>query len=100
MMSDSKVNSPVEFSAGDIYRQETPTEKFARKSKQDPFVPIGIAGLAVSLGYGAYAYRSRRGMSTSIYLMRLRVIAQTAVVGAMICGVGYSLVSSTLKKDE
>ena len=36
-------------------------------------------------------------MTTSRYLMRLRVIAQSCVVGAILVGVGYSALSN---KDE
>ena len=60
--------------------------------------PLGIAGTIATLGYGAYAYRFRGAMSTSRYLMRLRVFAQTAIVGSMIVGVLLTSMN-TAKKD-
>ena len=56
---------------------------------------IGIAGTLATLAYGAYAYRFRGAMSTSRYLMRLRVVAQGMAVGSMIIG---ALFASNLKK--
>ncbi|XP_033118414.1 HIG1 domain family member 1A, mitochondrial-like [Anneissia japonica] len=95
------VNKRIGIDTRDIYTPgESAVGKLSRKAAEDPFVPVGIAGFVVAVGYGAYAYRNRRGMSTSIYLMRLRVIAQTCVVGAMTLGVGYKMLASTFKKDN
>ncbi|XP_066921453.1 HIG1 domain family member 1A, mitochondrial-like [Clytia hemisphaerica] len=66
-------------------------DKFVSKMKKDPFIPIGFAGLLGAIGYGVYAYRTRGpAMTTSRYLMRLRVIAQSMVVGSIVVGVGVS----------
>jgi hypothetical protein len=43
------------------------------------------------LGYGAYNFKNKGQMSTSVYLMHLRVKAQSMVVGAMALGVTYAL---------
>ncbi|KAL5486812.1 hypothetical protein EMCRGX_G019344 [Ephydatia muelleri] len=72
-------------------------EKLIEKSKNDPYIPIGVAGTVAVLGYGIYAYRFRGPMSTSRYLMRLRVLAQSAIVGAIVLGVAFSS-SSTKSK--
>ena len=53
---------------------------------------LGILGTIGALAYGAYAYKNRGPMSTSRYLMRLRVIAQSMVVGAIMVGVGYTAI--------
>ena len=58
----------------------------------------GILGTVGALAYGAYAYRNRGPMSTSRYLMRLRVIAQSMVVGAIMVGVGYTAIKE--KKEN
>jgi len=64
-------------------------EKFISKAKKDPFIPIGFVGLLGALGYGVYAYKSRGpAMTTSRYLMRLRVVAQSMVVGSIVVGLG------------
>lgn len=66
-------------------------EKFVSKMKKDPFVPIGFVGLLGAIGYGIYSYKTRGpAMTTSRFLMRLRVIAQSMVVGSIIVGVGVS----------
>eukprot|EP00794_Sanderia_malayensis_P003048 gene3048-3510_t len=77
---------------------ESQKEKLVRKSKRDPFIPIGVAGLVAACAYGAYGYKNRGPMSTSRYLMRLRVLAQSAVVGAIMVGVGYAAFNNNEKK--
>ncbi len=50
-------------------------------------------GATLTLGtlvYGAYAYRFRGAMSTSRYLMRLRVVSQGAIVMAMVIGAAWT----------
>lgn len=75
--------------------------KLWQKTKDAPYVPLGIAGMVGMVAYGAYAYRFKGSMSTSVYLMHLRVRAQSMVVGAMTLGVGYTLLRDYyFKKDE
>ena len=52
----------------------------------------GIFGTLVMIAYGVKEYKNRGNMSTSMYIMRYRVIAQSMVVGAMTIGVTYQLV--------
>ncbi|XP_045505490.1 HIG1 domain family member 1A, mitochondrial-like [Colias croceus] len=73
------------------YREETHKERLARKSKESPFMVIGLAGLAAAVGYGGYAYKNRGAMSTSVFLMQFRVIAQGTAVGALTVGMAYTL---------
>lgn len=79
---------------------ESPTDKLKRKALADPFVPIGILGFVGAVTWGAYAYKKRGNMSTSIYLMRLRVIAQTCVVGAMALGAGFTMLKSFAEEKK
>ncbi|KAK2721457.1 HIG1 domain family member 1C-like [Artemia franciscana] len=84
--------------------EESQSQKLARKAKESPFVIAGLGGLASALGYGAYMYKNRGQMSTSVYLMQLRVTAQSAVVIALLGGVTYSLITqyvlSPKEKDK
>ncbi|CAH2099605.1 unnamed protein product [Euphydryas editha] len=82
------------------YHEETQGEKLARKSKESPFMIIGLAGLASAVGYGAYAYKNRGRMSTSVYLMQFRVISQGLVVGALTAGMAYSLYNNHFNKPK
>ena len=50
----------------------------------------GIAGMLATIAYGVYGYRNRGPMSTARYLMKFRVLAQGAVVSAMIIGAAIS----------
>lgn len=54
---------------------------------------IGMAGFCAVLGIGAYKYRSRGNMSTSMFLMQLRVASQGTVVGALTIGIIYSMLN-------
>jgi len=76
---------------GSVYDEEKHTSKLWRKMKEAPFVPVGIGGLIGAVGYGIYNYRNRGQMSTSVYLMHLRVMAQGMVVGAITIGMGINI---------
>ena len=51
----------------------------------------GVGGLLGAVAYGIYGYRNRGNMSTSVYIMHFRVIAQGMVVGAITIGVGMNI---------
>ena len=62
---------------------------------------LGFAGLVGALGYGVYAYKFRGpAMTTSRYLMRLRVVAQSMVVGSIIVGVGLTQFRNTAENKS
>ena len=46
--------------------------------------------MLATIAYGVYGYRNRGPMSTSKYLLKFRVLAQGAVVAAMIVGATIS----------
>lgn len=59
----------------------------------------GLLGLVGVCGFGAYKYKHRGGMSTSVFLMQLRVAAQGTVVTALTVGLAYTLAKEHLFKD-
>lgn len=60
-----------------------------------------MAGFFAVAALGAYNYRNRGKVSTSVYLMQLRVAAQGTVVGTLCLGLIYSMVNRYLiKKDS
>jgi hypothetical protein len=77
---------------------------FWDKTKEAPFVPLGILGTAGMIIYGTTHYKNRpKGQALSVYLMQYRVIAQSMIVGAMTLGVSYALIKDYLyppKKEE
>ncbi|KAK7092490.1 HIG1 domain family member 1A, mitochondrial-like [Littorina saxatilis] len=75
------------------YQEEKHSGKLWRKMKEAPFVPVGVTGLIGAVTYGVWQYRNRGKMSTSVYIMRFRVIAQGMVVGAITIGMGISVSS-------
>lgn len=70
---------------------ESSAAKLKRKTLEEPFVPLGMLGFFAAVAYGGYAYKKRGQMSTSIYLMRLRVMAQSVVVGSITLGAAYTM---------
>ncbi|XP_053265421.1 HIG1 domain family member 1A, mitochondrial-like [Podarcis raffonei] len=70
---------------------DSQTSKLIRKSRESPFVPIGIAGFAAVVAYGLYKLKHRGDTKMSVHLIHMRVAAQGFVVGAMTCGVLYSM---------
>ncbi|CAB1324847.1 unnamed protein product [Coregonus sp. 'balchen'] len=75
-------------------REETFQEKFMRKSKENPFVPIGCLGTAGALMYGLRAFKQGKTRQSQL-LMRGRIFAQGFTVVAIIFGV----FATALKKD-
>lgn len=74
-----------------LLEQESQAERLSRKTKEAPMFPIAIGVLSVAVGYGAYMFKNKGKMSTSVYLMQLRVGAQGAAVGALTLGLGYTM---------
>lgn len=51
-----------------------------------------MAGFFAVAALGLYNYKNRGNVSTSVYLMQLRVAAQGTVVGTLCLGLIYSMV--------
>ncbi|XP_049887441.1 HIG1 domain family member 1C [Pectinophora gossypiella] len=82
------------------YTDESQAERLARKSKDSPFMILGIIGMIGVCGLGIYKYKTRGKMSTSVYLMQLRVAAQGTVVSALTIGLVYTMAKQHLFKDK
>ncbi|TKS79715.1 HIG1 domain family member 1A, mitochondrial Hypoxia-inducible gene 1 protein [Collichthys lucidus] len=65
--------------------------KFMRKAKENPFVPVGMAGFLGIVAYRLIKMKSRGDTKMSVHLIHMRVAAQGFVVGAMTVGVLYSM---------
>ncbi|XP_017847776.1 HIG1 domain family member 1A, mitochondrial [Drosophila busckii] len=85
------------FDSAEDVQQEN---KFARKAKESPFMLVGIAGFLAAGLIGAYKYKNRGTMSTSVFLMQLRVAAQGTVVGCLTLGLGYQMAKEYLFDKE
>lgn len=55
------------------------------------FFYTGIAGLVTACAIGAFQYKRRGAMSTSVFLMQYRVVAQGTVVGCLTLGLAYKM---------
>ncbi|XP_056418621.1 HIG1 domain family member 1C [Hyla sarda] len=76
---------------------DSTSSKLMRKTKESPFVPIGMAGFMAVVAYGLYRIRSRGDQKMSVHLIHMRVGAQGFVVGAMTFGVLYSMYKEYIK---
>ncbi|XP_017281428.1 HIG1 domain family member 1A, mitochondrial [Kryptolebias marmoratus] len=74
--------------------------KLMRKVKENPFVPVGIAGFVAIVGHQLYKMKSRGDTKMSVHLIHMRVAAQGFVVGAMTVGVLYSMYTQYIKKPH
>ncbi|KAG6929391.1 HIG1 domain family member 1A, mitochondrial, partial [Chelydra serpentina] len=79
---------------------DSQASKLIRKSKESPFVPVGMAGLIAVVSYGLYKLKHRGSTKMSVHLIHMRVAAQGFVVGAMTCGVLYSMYREYLAKPK
>lgn len=71
--------------------EEENQSKFMRKAKENPFVPVGLAGFFGIVGYRLMRMKHRGDVKMSVHLIHMRVAAQGFVVGAMMIGVIYSM---------
>ncbi|XP_036992697.2 putative methyltransferase-like protein 7A isoform X4 [Artibeus jamaicensis] len=83
-----KMSSDNQWSADE---DEGQLSRLIRKSRDSPFVPVGIAGFVAVVSYGLYTLKSRRDQKMSIHLIHMRVAAQGFVVGAVTLGVLCSM---------
>ncbi|OBS79503.1 hypothetical protein A6R68_18108, partial [Neotoma lepida] len=75
--------SSNEWSAAE---DEGQLSRLLRKSRDSPFVPVGVAGFVAVLSYGLYKLKSRRDEKMSLRLIHVRVAAQGCAVGAVTLG--------------
>ncbi|CAD7681548.1 unnamed protein product [Nyctereutes procyonoides] len=66
--------------------EEGQLSRLIRKSRDSPFVPVGIAGFLTVVSYGLYKLKYRKDQKMSIHLIHMRVAAQGFVVGAVTLG--------------
>lgn len=52
------------------------------------------------LAYSIYKFKNKGEMSTSVYLMHTRVMAQGAVVSCLALGVAYTMIDQYLLNTE
>ena len=69
-----------------------------------PYITIlcsaGVGGALATIIYSAFAFRHRGKMSTSVFLMHLRVRAQGMIVGALTIGVAATLIKDYVQKGK
>ncbi|XP_020035497.1 HIG1 domain family member 1C [Castor canadensis] len=87
-LRERKMSSDNQWSADE---DEGPFSRLIRKSRDSPFVPVGITGFVTVVSYGLYKLKNRRDKKMSIHLIHMRVAAQGFVVGAVTLGVLYSM---------
>ncbi|KAF6081390.1 HIG1 hypoxia inducible domain family member 2A [Phyllostomus discolor] len=81
------------FSPSVYSNQETFKEKFFRKTRENPMVPIGCLGTVTALTYGLYCFH--RGQShRSQLMMRTRIAAQGFTIAAILVGLAASALKS------
>ncbi|XP_072220464.1 HIG1 domain family member 1A, mitochondrial [Leuresthes tenuis] len=81
------------------YNEENES-KFMRKAKENPFVPLGMAGFFAIVGYRLLRMKHRGDTKMSVHLIHMRVAAQGFVVGAMTVGVLYSMYKDYIVKPN
>ncbi|CAM9356903.1 unnamed protein product [Lampetra planeri] len=93
MSTPSRAWSPT-----DSKPEEEQGMRLLRKTKENPLVPLGLAGCAAAAAYGIYTLRTRGNRKMSVHLIHTRVAAQGLVVGAMTLGVLYSMYKEYILK--
>ncbi|EZA62598.1 hypothetical protein DMN91_005632 [Ooceraea biroi] len=85
----------------DMIVDQTWSDRLLAKGRKSPFLVASVITLAGICGYGAYSYKTRK-ISTQMYLLQLRVIAQGSAVACLTGGMLYHMVRKFYlhEKDE
>uniref|UniRef100_A0A8C3VUG8 HIG1 hypoxia inducible domain family member 1B n=1 Tax=Catagonus wagneri TaxID=51154 RepID=A0A8C3VUG8_9CETA len=78
--------------------EDSVSEKFLRKTRQSPLVPVGLGGCLVVAAYRIYRLKARGSTKMSIHLIHTRVAAQACAVGAIMLGAVYTMYRDYSKK--
>ncbi|XP_001380908.1 HIG1 domain family member 2A, mitochondrial [Monodelphis domestica] len=76
-----------------LLRDESVRDKFGRKIRENPVVPLGCLATAGALSYGLYCFH-RGNSQRSQMMMRTRILAQGFTVMAILGGLVVSAVKS------
>ncbi|KFO34103.1 HIG1 domain family member 2A, mitochondrial [Fukomys damarensis] len=80
--------NPTVYSNAEGFR-----EKFLRKIRENPVVPIGCLGTAAALTYGIYCFHRGHSQRSQL-MMRTRIAAQGFTVVAILFGLAASSMKS------
>ncbi|XP_076470470.1 HIG1 domain family member 2A, mitochondrial-like [Babylonia areolata] len=79
-----------------FYKEEGVKDKFLRKTKENPFVPIGVLVTTFALSFGLWQMKTgNKRMSQN--MMRLRIFGQGFTVLAVLGGVAYGAAGKSKK---
>ncbi|CAD5116443.1 DgyrCDS5330 [Dimorphilus gyrociliatus] len=82
-----------------FHAQETFKEKFQRKFKENPLVPLGLLATTIVLGRGIWTMKTGDKVKSQ-KMMRMRVLAQGLTVVALIGGVAFSAFKKRAVSEE
>ncbi|XP_014216239.1 uncharacterized protein LOC106645011 [Copidosoma floridanum] len=81
------------------YEEETFTDTLIRNFQTKPAVISSLGAMSGALGYGFYRWRTKGFLvSPSLFLIQLRVGAQSAAIGCIIVAMTYNLVDKYIFK--
>ncbi|XP_062937285.1 HIG1 domain family member 1B [Cynocephalus volans] len=78
--------------------EDSVSERFLRKTRESPLVPIGLGGCLVVAAYRIYRLKARGSTKMSIHLIHTRLAAQTCAVGAIMLGAVYTMYRDYIKR--
>ncbi|XP_058558937.1 HIG1 domain family member 1B isoform X1 [Neofelis nebulosa] len=78
--------------------EDSVSEKFLRKTRESPLVPVGLGGCLAVAAYRIYRLKARGSTKMSIHLIHTRVAAQACAVGAVLLGAVYTMYRDYIKR--
>ncbi|KOC71186.1 HIG1 domain family member 1C [Habropoda laboriosa] len=99
--NNKSIDIPEEAIRQSLESQESFDSQGFSLSKQSPFLLVGLAGLVAVCGIGAFKWKTmKKTMSPSMYLMQLRVTAQSTVLGCLALGMIYHMYQDFVLKKK
>jgi len=83
----------------DTIIDQTLSQKFLEKGRKSPFLVASLISFAGIAGYGAYSFRKKK-ISTQLYLIQLRVVAQGTAIACLTIGMGYHMIRKFILHNE
>lgn len=90
---------PEEAIRQTLENEEAFGTSFIDHVQRAPFAAAGVVGLFVVCGIGAYKWKTKT-IPTQLFLMQLRVAAQTTALSFITVGMAYQMYKEYVKKEK
>lgn len=93
------VEIPEEAIRQTLENEEGLGDRLYKQIQRAPFAAAGVVGLSVVCGIGAYKWKTRT-IPAQLFLIQLRVAAQTTALGFITIGLAYQMYKNYVSRSK